>query len=273
MEKLTSFEFALRAAGLSQFNLVHVSAYSPLTAFSFPGRGRLDAPPGEIVYCVLSSNHTDERSRLVGSAIGVAIPEDRKRYGYISEHHAYGKRGRSSAITRKISRRRCSPRPSASRSILRRAWNERKQEWKIARQIVRTTNITQTALGKTGCVTTTVRRGGLLQLHRAVNGENVRFSRTRGFGNGQGSRRRDPCSVEWSGVSYGRGTAPALRGDTRRLDAGRVLQLRARRDLEGRGSFHAPREARAQGGRLAFVREHREFSAKRSHGFIARSIR
>jgi arginine decarboxylase len=157
MEKLTSFEFALRAAGLSQFNLVHVSSIFPPHCVLIPRtRGVSMLRAGEIVYCVLSSNHTDERSRLVGSAIGVAIPEDRKRYGYISEHHAFGKRGEELGDYTEDLAATMLASTLGIEIDLTRAWNERKQEWKIARQIVRTTNITQTALGKDGMWTTTV---------------------------------------------------------------------------------------------------------------------
>jgi arginine decarboxylase len=40
-----------------------------------------------------------------------------------------------------------------------RAWNQRKEEWKIGRQIVRTTNVTQTAIGKDGVWTTVIAAG------------------------------------------------------------------------------------------------------------------
>jgi arginine decarboxylase len=133
-EKLTSFELALRAAG----------------------RGASMLRPGEIVYCVLSTNHTDEQSRLVGSAIGVAIPTDRKRYGYISEHHAYGKRQEELGDYTEDLAATMLASTLGIEIDLTRAWNERKQEWKIAGQIVRTTNITQTALGKDGMWTTVV---------------------------------------------------------------------------------------------------------------------
>ena len=36
------------------------------------------------------------------------------------------------------------------------SWDERKNEWKIAGRIVRTTEITQTALGKDGLWTTVI---------------------------------------------------------------------------------------------------------------------
>ena len=156
-EKLTSFELALRAAGLSQFNLVHVSSIFPPHCVLIPRtRGASMLHPGEIVYCVLSTNHTDEQRRLLGSAIGVAIPTDRKRYGYISEHHEYGKRQEELGDYTEDLAATMLASTLGIEIDLTRAWNERKQEWKIAGQIVRTTNITQTALGKDGMWTTVV---------------------------------------------------------------------------------------------------------------------
>ena len=35
-------------------------------------------------------NATDEKNRLVGSAVGMAFPADKSNYGYISEHTAFG---------------------------------------------------------------------------------------------------------------------------------------------------------------------------------------
>lgn len=156
-EKLTSFELALRAAGIAQFNLVHVSSIFPPHCVIIPRmRGITMMKPGEIVYCVLSENSTNERNRLVGSAIGVAIPTDRKKYGYISEHHAFGMRQEELGDYTEDLAATMLASTLGIEIDLTRAWNERKQEWKIAGQIVRTTNITQTALGKEAMWTSVV---------------------------------------------------------------------------------------------------------------------
>lgn len=156
-EKLTSFELALRAAGIAQFNLVHVSSIFPPHCVLIPRtRGISMMRAGEIVYCVLSQNSSNEQSRLVGSGIGVAIPTDRKKYGYISEHHAYGMRqAEMGDYTEDLAATMLASTLGITIDLSR-AWNERKQEWKIAGQIVRTTNITQTAFGKEGMWTSVV---------------------------------------------------------------------------------------------------------------------
>ena len=156
-EKLTSFELALRAAGIAPFNIVKVSSIFPPHCVLIPRtRGINLLRQGEIVYCVLSSNSTDERGRLVGSSIGVAIPHDRGKYGYISEHHDFGKRQEQLGDYAEDLAATMLASTLGIEIDLTRAWDERKMEWKIAGQIVRTTNITQTALGKEGLWTTTV---------------------------------------------------------------------------------------------------------------------
>ncbi|UCF06889.1 MAG: arginine decarboxylase, pyruvoyl-dependent [bacterium] len=156
-EKLTSFELALRSAGIAKFNIVQVSSIFPPHCVLIPrSRGVQALHDGEVVYCVLSSNSTDEPSRLIGATVGVAIPKDRKRYGYISEHHDFGKKQKQLGDYTEDLAASMLASTLGIEIDLNKAWDERKQEWKIAGQIVRTTNITQTALGKEGLWTSVV---------------------------------------------------------------------------------------------------------------------
>ena len=83
-ENLTSFELALRDAGIAHLNIVRVSSIFPPHCMLIPrSRGVELLSPGEIVYCVLSKNGSNESNRHIGAAIGLAIPKDRTRYGYI----------------------------------------------------------------------------------------------------------------------------------------------------------------------------------------------
>ncbi len=89
--RLSSFELALRNAGIEKFNLVYVSSILPPRCEIVPkSEGLSYLQAGEIVYCVMARNETDEPNRLISAAIGVAMPKDRKQYGYLSEHHAFG---------------------------------------------------------------------------------------------------------------------------------------------------------------------------------------
>jgi arginine decarboxylase len=89
--RLQSFELALRDAGIEKYNLVRVSSiFPPRCKVISKTRGIEKLQPGEIVYVVLAEASTDEPSRLVGAGIGLALPAEGHRYGYISEHHCFG---------------------------------------------------------------------------------------------------------------------------------------------------------------------------------------
>lgn len=89
--KLQSFELALREAGIEKQNLVYVSSiYPPNCELLSLEEGVKALHPGQITFCVMARNQTNEKGRLVGSAVGMAIPADKEHYGYISEHHSFG---------------------------------------------------------------------------------------------------------------------------------------------------------------------------------------
>jgi arginine decarboxylase len=90
-EKLDSFEYALRDAGIEKFNLVRVSSiYPPNCTLVSKEEGLKHLQPGQMVFLVLSDVQCNEPNRLIAAAIGSAIPEDTSTYGYLSEHHAFG---------------------------------------------------------------------------------------------------------------------------------------------------------------------------------------
>jgi len=90
-EKLTSFEMALRDAGIEKFNLVRVSSiFPPGCKLLTREEGLKDLSPGQIVFVVLSDCSSNEPNRLIATSIGAAMPLDTTAYGYLSEHHAFG---------------------------------------------------------------------------------------------------------------------------------------------------------------------------------------
>ena len=98
-EKLVSFELALREAGIAPFNLVRVSSISPPRArfvSKEAGLGLLE--PGQILFVVLSENATDVPRELVTASIGMAVPDDPSRYGYLAEHSDNGKSARETGL-------------------------------------------------------------------------------------------------------------------------------------------------------------------------------
>lgn len=91
-EKLASFELALRDAGIQRFNLVEVSSiFPPGCEIIEKEEGLKRLKPGQIVFCVMSQCRSDEPGRRIASSVGVAIPQNRSSYGYLSEHHDFGK--------------------------------------------------------------------------------------------------------------------------------------------------------------------------------------
>ncbi len=90
-EKLTSFELALRSAGIAACNLVRVSSiFPPKCRILSRAQGAKRLEPGQVTFVVMSEAATREPHRLIAATVGVAIPRDRELYGYLSEHHSFG---------------------------------------------------------------------------------------------------------------------------------------------------------------------------------------
>jgi arginine decarboxylase len=90
-EKLVSFEKALREAGIAPYNLVRVSSiFPPHCRLVSREEGLRLLKPGQILFVVLSENATDEARRLISASIGLAMPKDPERYGYLAEHDDFG---------------------------------------------------------------------------------------------------------------------------------------------------------------------------------------
>lgn len=157
-EKLTSFEKALRDAGIAQFNLVSISSIFPPHCKLIPKKEGLKLlKPGQIVYTVMSRNSTNEPHRLITASVGIAIPKDKNQYGYLSEHAGFGETEEKAgeyaedlAATMLATILGLEFDPESS-------YDEKKEIWKMSGQIVKTTNITQSAIGdKNGLWTTVV---------------------------------------------------------------------------------------------------------------------
>lgn len=157
-EYLQSFEMALRDACIAQFNLVMVSSIYPPGCKRVPREEGLKyLSPGEIVYCVMSRNATNEPNRLLATSIGLAIPSDNTAHGYISEHHSFGETDEKAGDYAEDLA------ASMLASVLgiefdsTKAWDEKEQIFKMSNKIVKTTNCTQSAqCNKNGLWTTVV---------------------------------------------------------------------------------------------------------------------
>jgi arginine decarboxylase len=147
-DKLASFEAALRLAGIARFNIVKVSSILPPGCKIVPrSKGIAALLHGQIVFMVMSENQTAEPHRLISASIGVAVPADAKQYGYLSEYHSFGeKEERAGDYAEDLAAQMLASTlgvPFNADS----SYDERREVWKISDKIVRTSHITQTAVG------------------------------------------------------------------------------------------------------------------------------
>lgn len=156
-DKLASFELALRQAGLAPFNLVNVSSIlPPKCKIVTREEGLKHLHHGEIVFCVMARNDTNEPNRLISAAIGLAVPKDRNHHGYLSEHHMFGEKGEKSGEYAEDLAATMLATTLGISFDADKAWNERKQEYKASGHIFKTTHICQSAEGHKGGLWTSV---------------------------------------------------------------------------------------------------------------------
>ncbi len=163
-EKLASFEAALRNAGIEKYNLVKVSSIlPPQCKIVSREAGLKELNPGQILFCILSENSSNEPNRLLAASVGCAIPADKSQYGYLSEHHSYGeKEGKAGDYAEDLAASMLATTLGLEFDI-EKNYDERKEVWKMSGEIVRTTNITQSSIvGKDGRWTTVIAAAVLL---------------------------------------------------------------------------------------------------------------
>lgn len=147
-EQLSSFELALRSAGIASCNLVQVSSI-------FPGgcklisraEGLRKIVPGEVIFSVMSQNATLEPHRLIAASVGLALPADNKLYGYLSEHHSFGQTDEEAG---EYAEELAAEMLATTLNVefdSDKSWDEKKEIYRISNKIVRTRNITQSAVG------------------------------------------------------------------------------------------------------------------------------
>lgn len=156
-EELHSFELALRDAGIEKCNLVQVSSILP------PGckviskaQGLKGLKAGAITFCVMSRCCSNEPRRLLASSVGLAVPADKNAYGYISEHHDFG---RTEKETGDHAEDLAAAMLASTLGIdfnIDESWDEKKEIFKISGKIVSTRNITQSTIVKNNWYTTVV---------------------------------------------------------------------------------------------------------------------
>src|SRR5262252_5986880 len=139
-EKLTSFELALRSAGIAACNLVRVSSiFPPGCRILSRAQGAKRLEPGQVTFVVMSEAAT------------------REPYGYLSEHHSFGE---SEDIAGDYAEELAAEMLATTLGLEfdpDKSWDEKKEVYRLSNEIVRTQNVTQTAVGdKKGLWTTVV---------------------------------------------------------------------------------------------------------------------
>ena len=156
-EKLASFELALRAAGLAHCNLVLVSSiYPPCCKIISKDEGLKLLRPGEIIFAVYDRESNNEPNRLIAASIGLAVPAEPSMHGYLSEHHSFGETDERAGEYAEDLAASMLATTLGIEFDSELDWDEREQIFKMSGKIVRTTNITQSAVGNKEGLWTTV---------------------------------------------------------------------------------------------------------------------
>ena len=146
-DELRSFELALKDAGIEKLNLVHVSSIFPPNCKIIPkDEGIKLIAPGSIAFCVMARIASNEMRRLVAASIGCALPADKNRYGYLSEHHAHGQ---TDEVAGDFAEDMAASMLASTLGVEfdeNANWDEKEQVFKISGEIVRTFNVTQSAV-------------------------------------------------------------------------------------------------------------------------------
>ncbi len=170
-EKLASFELALRVAGLAHCNLVLVSSIYPPGCKIIPKEEGLKLlKPGEVVFAVYDRESNNEPNRLIAASVGVAIPADSSMHGYLSEHHSFGETDEKAGEYAEDLAASMLATTVGIEFDPESDWDEREQLFKMSGKIVRTTNITQSAVGNKDGLWTTVFAAAVF-----INDDNLSF--------------------------------------------------------------------------------------------------
>ncbi len=156
--KLAAFEAALRDAGIEKFNLVRVSSIvPPNVSVVTKEAGLQELKPGGVTFLVLSRIESNEPNRLMAASIGVALPKDAQQYGYLSEYEAHGENdqiagGKAEDLAATMLASTLGIEFDANSE-----WDEKEQVFKMSNKIVKTSDVTQSAVvGKDGMWTCAV---------------------------------------------------------------------------------------------------------------------
>ena len=110
----------------------------------------------------MSQSESNEPRRLMAASVGIAIPKDKNQYGYLSEHHSFGENDETAGDYAEDLAAEMLATVLGVEFDPDKSWDEKREQWKISGKIVRTRNITQTALGDKNNQWTTVVAAAIL---------------------------------------------------------------------------------------------------------------
>lgn len=158
--ELRSFELALRDAGIEKCNIVHVSSiYPPHCELISKAEGVKYIYPGMITFAVTARLASNENHRLIAASIGVAIPSDKTTHGYLSEHQAFGQTEKEAGDMAEDLAAAMLASTLGVEFDEDKSWDEKEQIFRMSDKIVKTTNVTQSAIVERGRYTTVVAAG------------------------------------------------------------------------------------------------------------------
>ncbi len=143
--QLQSFENALRDADIAAYNLVSVSSIlPPFVEIVDKAEGLKLLSYGQILFTVLARNSSNELNRMISSAIGVAVPSDRSKWGYLSEHHNFGQTENDSGyFAEKLAAEMLASTMGLDDHL---KWDDKKSEYVLDDKILSTKNIAATTV-------------------------------------------------------------------------------------------------------------------------------
>ena len=111
----------------------------------------------------MAESRTNEPNRLAGAGIGLAVPADKCKHGYIAEHHGFGMTQRACADYVEDMAATMLARTQGIDLDPDKAYNERKEIYQAKGLVVRTRAVVQTVEGdKNGLWTTALAAAVLL---------------------------------------------------------------------------------------------------------------
>lgn len=164
-DRLTSFEYALRDAGIAGTNLVLISSiFPPGAKLISRAEGLKLIRPGSVQFVIYARQESNEPHRLMAASVGIAEPKDKTKYGYLSEYHSFGETEKEAGdYAEDIAAQMLASSLGISFDV-NKSWDVKRKQWKISGQIYKTRNITQSAVGDADGRWTTVFAAAVLIL-------------------------------------------------------------------------------------------------------------